>query len=46
MTFTITPLVMAYGPQREKSRFTFLHNFGEKIDDFEGVQHTAKPRRR
>ena len=23
---------MAYGPQREKSRFTFLHNFGEKID--------------
>jgi len=32
MTFTITPLVMAYGPQREKSRFTFLHNFGDKID--------------
>ena len=32
MTFTITPLVMAYGPRREKSRFTFLHNFGEKID--------------
>ena len=32
MAFTITPLVMAYGPQREKSRFTFLHNFGEKID--------------
>ena len=32
MTFTISPLVMAYGPQREKSRFTFLHNFGEKID--------------
>lgn len=32
MSFTITPLVMAYGPQREKSRFTFLHNFGEKID--------------
>ena len=32
MPFTITPLVMAYGPQREKSRFTFLHNFGEKID--------------
>ena len=32
MTFTITPLVMAYGPQREKSRFTFLHHFGEKID--------------
>ncbi len=32
MSFSITPLVMAYGPQREKSRFTFLHNFGEHID--------------
>ncbi len=32
MSFTVTPLVMAYGPRREKSRFTFLHNFGEKID--------------
>ena len=32
MTFSITPLVASYGPRREKSRFTFLHNFGEKID--------------
>lgn len=28
----ITPLVVAIGPQREKSRFTYMHNFGEKVD--------------
>jgi glyoxylase-like metal-dependent hydrolase (beta-lactamase superfamily II) len=28
----ITPLVVALGPQREKSRFTYMHNFGAKID--------------
>jgi N-acyl homoserine lactone hydrolase len=28
----ITPLVVALGPQREKSRFTYMHNFGEKVD--------------
>lgn len=32
MTYSITPLVASYGPRREKSRFTFLHNFGQKID--------------
>ena len=30
--YTITPLVVAYGPQREKSRFTYMHNFGDKVD--------------
>jgi glyoxylase-like metal-dependent hydrolase (beta-lactamase superfamily II) len=30
--FTITPMVVAFGPQREKSRFTYMHNFGEKVD--------------
>jgi len=29
---TITPMVVALGPQREKSRFTYMHNFGEKVD--------------
>ena len=29
---TITPMVVARGPQREKSRFTYMHNFGEKVD--------------
>jgi glyoxylase-like metal-dependent hydrolase (beta-lactamase superfamily II) len=28
----ITPLVVALGPQREKSRFTYMHNFGGKVD--------------
>lgn len=28
----ITPMVVAYGPKREKSRFTYLHHFGEKVD--------------
>lgn len=28
----ITPLVVAIGPQREKSRFTYMHNFGGKVD--------------
>lgn len=32
MAYTITPMVVAKGPQREKSRFTYLHGFGEKID--------------
>jgi N-acyl homoserine lactone hydrolase len=31
-TWTITPLVVALGPQREKSRFTYMHNFGQKVD--------------
>ena len=30
--YSITPLVVAYGPQREKSRFTYMHNFGDKVD--------------
>jgi glyoxylase-like metal-dependent hydrolase (beta-lactamase superfamily II) len=30
--YTITPLVVATGPQREKSRFTYMHNFGDKVD--------------
>ena len=30
--YTITPMVVAIGPQREKSRFTYMHNFGEKVD--------------
>lgn len=30
--YTITPMVVAYGPKREKSRFTYMHNFGEKVD--------------
>ena len=30
--YTITPMVVALGPQREKSRFTYMHNFGEKVD--------------
>jgi N-acyl homoserine lactone hydrolase len=30
--YTITPMVVAFGPQREKSRFTYMHNFGEKVD--------------
>lgn len=30
--YTITPFVVAIGPQREKSRFTYMHNFGEKVD--------------
>lgn len=31
-TWTITPLVVAIGPQREKSRFTYMHNFGDTVD--------------
>jgi len=30
--YTITPMVVALGPQREKSRFTYMHNFGDKVD--------------
>ena len=30
--FTITPMVVAKGPQREKSRFTYMHGLGEKVD--------------
>ncbi len=30
--FTIEPMVVAYGPHREKSRFTYMHNAGEAID--------------
>lgn len=30
--YSITPMVVAYGPQREKSRFTYMHNFGDKVD--------------
>lgn len=30
--YTITPLVVAYGLQREMSRFTYLNNYGQKID--------------
>ena len=30
--YTITPMVVAFGPQREKSRFTYMHNFGDKVD--------------
>jgi glyoxylase-like metal-dependent hydrolase (beta-lactamase superfamily II) len=28
----ITPLVVAIGPQREKSRFTYMDGFGDKVD--------------
>lgn len=28
----ITPLIVAYGPRREKSRFTYLFDFGQKVD--------------
>lgn len=30
--FTIEPLIVAYGPQREKSRFTYMHNAGVRVD--------------
>lgn len=30
--YTITPLVVAMGLQREKSRFTYFNGYGEKID--------------
>lgn len=30
--YTITPMVVAKGPQREKSRFTYMHGCGEKVD--------------
>lgn len=30
--FTIEPLVVAYGPHREKSRFTYMHHAGVAID--------------
>lgn len=30
--FTIEPLVVAYGPHREKSRFTYMHNAGVAVD--------------
>lgn len=30
--FTIEPLVVAYGPHREKSRFTYMHNAGVPVD--------------
>lgn len=30
--YTITPLVLAMGLQREKSRFTYLYGYGERID--------------
>jgi len=31
MTFSITPIIIARGPHRECSRFTYLNNFGEKV---------------
>lgn len=30
--YSIDPLVVAYGPHREKSRFTYMHHAGEKVD--------------
>lgn len=30
--FTIEPMVVAYGPHREKSRFTYMHNAGVAVD--------------
>jgi N-acyl homoserine lactone hydrolase len=30
--FTIEPMVVAYGPHREKSRFTYMHNAGVPVD--------------
>lgn len=30
--FTIEPMVVAYGPHREKSRFTYMHHAGVAID--------------
>jgi len=30
--FTIEPMVVAYGPHREKSRFTYMHHAGEPVD--------------
>lgn len=30
--FTIEPLIVAYGPKREKSRFTYMHNAGVPVD--------------
>jgi len=30
-TYTITPIIVATGPHREASRFTYLNNFGNKI---------------
>ncbi len=30
--FKITPMIVAYGPGREKSRFTYMHNAGGKVD--------------
>ena len=32
MEYTITPLIVAKGIHREMSRFTYLNNFGQKID--------------
>jgi N-acyl homoserine lactone hydrolase len=32
MAYTITPMVVAVGPQREKSRFTYMHGTGQKVD--------------
>lgn len=32
MTYTIEPMVVAVGPHREKSRFTYMHNAGVEID--------------
>lgn len=30
--FSIEPMVVAYGPHREKSRFTYMHHAGEPVD--------------
>ena len=30
-TYSITPIIVATGPHREASRFTYLNNFGDKI---------------
>lgn len=30
--FSIEPMVVAYGPHREKSRFTYMHHAGEAVD--------------
>lgn len=30
--YSIDPMVVAYGPHREKSRFTYMHHAGEKVD--------------
>lgn len=43
MEYTITPLIVARGIHREMSRFTYLNNFGQKIEFLTSLSCCSPP---